>query len=192
MVKARSNQLYINHDTRTYFCRSCDRHFSTENGALDHCRHAHIHRGECRISHSPPIITCASPATMTTALPKASRIMMLTFTTCVHNRTHLPANIECLGCDREFSEFAAMMIHLESGTCASGIDRDNIDNWVFESDPCYLYGNWWEANYKYQCPGCGNDFRFVSGLCQHVATDACDWDPEETFEDIENAIACNI
>jgi hypothetical protein len=46
MGKANSNQLYINHGTQTYICRSCDRRFSTENGALNHCQHAQTHQGE--------------------------------------------------------------------------------------------------------------------------------------------------
>ncbi|ETI26265.1 hypothetical protein G647_03042, partial [Cladophialophora carrionii CBS 160.54] len=79
----------------------------------------------------------------------------------------------------------ARLLHFSgSGTCASGTDRDAIDEWVFDSDAFYYYRNWWEAHYKYQCPGCGTDFRFVSALCQHVATDACDWNPEQTFQDI--------
>ena len=43
---ARDNQLSINNETRTFFCRPCDRYFNTVDGALNHCRNAQTHDGE--------------------------------------------------------------------------------------------------------------------------------------------------
>ncbi len=64
-----------------------------------------------------------------------------------------------------------MMIHLEAGTCASGVGRDQIDEWAFYWDG--MYTNQWNAHYRYKCPTCNENFRFVSALLQHVESQAC-------------------
>lgn len=42
----RSNQLYVNPETSSFVCRSCVRGFNTNQGAIQHCRHARTHQGE--------------------------------------------------------------------------------------------------------------------------------------------------
>jgi hypothetical protein len=67
-----------------------------------------------------------------------------------------------------------MMIHLESGNCESGIDRYRLDRIAYD---CYYsedYTNDWDDYYMYKCPDCQNGFRFLSGLFQHIESDACD------------------
>lgn len=66
----------------------------------------------------------------------------------------------------------SMMIHLESGICESGVDCDRLDRlgyFCYQSDD---YTNDWNAYYKYKCPHCQTKFRFLSGLFQHVESDA--------------------
>ncbi len=108
-----------------------------------------------------------------------------------HKRVHLPLKYECLGCDRWFSEFSAMMLHLESGNCESGVDCDDIDDWVIDYWGFKFgdYTNDWTDYYKFCCPSCDNEFRFVSGLLQHIASQACDMDLDEAIEDFNACFA---
>ncbi|OCK73621.1 hypothetical protein K432DRAFT_277697, partial [Lepidopterella palustris CBS 459.81] len=39
-----------------------------------------------------------------------------------HKLVHRKPSVEYYGCTRSFTTYAGMIIHLESGTCASGID----------------------------------------------------------------------
>ncbi|KIW65208.1 hypothetical protein PV04_07487 [Phialophora macrospora] len=222
MGGANFNQLSINHVTQIYFCPSCDRSFDSHNGALNHCGHAQTHLGEWCERCERLFVSPAARHAHITSSPHHHLCSLcdLDYRTAkdledhefdVHNmcgdcgkffddanqlqqheRTHLPACIGCLGCGRNFSEFAAMMIHLESGACASNTDLGAINTWVFNSYLCHRYTNQYWDGYDYHCPGCGADFRFVSALCQHVATDACDQDPDQVFNAIEDAIAYNL
>ena len=83
-----------------------------------------------------------------------------------------------------------MMIHLEAGTCNSGVGHDEIDDWAFDGSRAYT--NNWTDYYRYQCPTCAEDFRFVSGLLQHIESLACqqelDGDIEDMLEDLEDCI----
>jgi hypothetical protein len=65
------------------------------------------------------------------------------------------------------------MIHLESGTCESGADRDTLDSLAYECYQSEEYINGWNEYYRYKCPDCENQFRYLSGLFQHVESDAC-------------------
>lgn len=68
---------------------------------------------------------------------------------------------------------SAMLLHLETGTCASGADR------YFVSDigrRCYRAFHYisYSSGYPFQCPTCETPFGLMSGLVQHVESDHCD------------------
>ncbi|KAK0618931.1 hypothetical protein B0T14DRAFT_197994 [Immersiella caudata] len=50
---------------------------------------------------------------------------------------HLPRTFPCAagGCDSRFGSAAGMLQHLESGSCSSGMDRQELHNLVLRSDP---------------------------------------------------------
>ncbi|KEF57345.1 uncharacterized protein A1O9_05262, partial [Exophiala aquamarina CBS 119918] len=92
----------------------------------------------------------------------------------MHKQIHLPRSKECHGCTRKFATVSAMMLHLESDTCPSGITLGDIDQWAFGCYQSRYYTNEWDDEYKYKCPTCGNEFEFVSGLFQHIESPSCD------------------
>ena len=63
------------------------------------------------------------------------------------------------------------MIHLEAGTCDSGFGVEEVNDLVFS------HGNYVAKDrsdyYKYRRPTCDVVFRFLSGLLQHVESQAC-------------------
>lgn len=66
-----------------------------------------------------------------------------------------------------------MLIHLESGSCACGVDLRDVDNVAFSADDRKRYTNAWDYPLKYRCPECDRDFGRVSALLQHVGSEAC-------------------
>ncbi len=66
-----------------------------------------------------------------------------------------------------------MMIHLESGTCDSGVDCVDLDRFAYLCYQSRAYTNGWSEHKKYKCPECQKKLRLLSGLFQHVESDAC-------------------
>jgi hypothetical protein len=65
-----------------------------------------------------------------------------------------------------------MLIHLESGACSSEVTLDDINNWAFQYRQLNPHINP-QADNPYSCPGCENKFRYLSGLLQHLGSNAC-------------------
>ncbi|KAL2432178.1 hypothetical protein ABEF95_003249 [Exophiala dermatitidis] len=199
----RENELYINEAEGVYNCLACDRFFSNANGALSHCRNAAVHSGEwcnrcqwlfvsreacgahkANSRHHNVCHRCHLDYPTASNLEEHKVEDHHECTVCgeefindnnlrQHKRAHLLREIECFGCYEMFSEFPAMALHLESGYCTSGVDLDKIDNAVFDDAHCAEYVNDWMDEYRFRCPNCEKDFRFVSGLLQHVDSRAC-------------------
>lgn len=139
----------------------------------------------------------------------------------MHSRAHVGSSIECPFCKRDFATASGMTIHLESGTCSSGLNRTKINSIVQQLDrnnvitrpmltmpgydnvetiaterawngycyQCYLCPRSFStlgalnAHMKspaheqnvYRCPkaSCGSTFKLLSGLVQHVESEAC-------------------
>ena len=85
-----------------------------------------------------------------------------------------------------------MIIHLESGTCDSGITAIDVNEsaamcyqWKAYLDKdyrddllnrCDLGLEYYEPLYLYKCPKCDTGFTKLSGLFQHVYSKACNQD----------------
>ncbi|OCK89144.1 uncharacterized protein K441DRAFT_296726 [Cenococcum geophilum 1.58] len=107
---------------------------------------------------------------------------------------HLDPSVECYGCYRIFTTYAGMIIHLESGSCDSGINILDLNEsaalcyqWKHYIDEEYhddmvegydLYldymGNYNGSVYPFKCPTCGTGFAKLSGLFQHIGSQTCD------------------
>jgi len=82
--------------------------------------------------------------------------------------------VECPGCDRMFISNSAMVLHLEAGTCPSGVDRNTVDDIGIA---CSYYENYVSdnPNFDFQCPNCEAKFVLMSALLQHAeSVDGCD------------------
>ncbi|KAF2813916.1 uncharacterized protein BDZ99DRAFT_227393 [Mytilinidion resinicola] len=115
-----------------------------------------------------------------------------------HKLVHLPLTLECWGCERKFATIPAMMIHLESGSCTSGIDEIDLNQ---SAAMCFQWKHFvredlrddllhrvdldqeYQLSYPFECPGCHTGFRYISGLFMHVASPSCN----ETLDDFAMA-----
>lgn len=66
-----------------------------------------------------------------------------------------------------------MVLHLEAGTCASGVTVDDVTDIAFD---CYQSKRYTSdhPNFNFKCPTCGTAFSFMSALLQHAESDYCD------------------
>lgn len=105
---------------------------------------------------------------------------------------HRPKNVQCAfqyrGCTQSFVTKSAMILHLESGSCVSGADRDMINRWVRLNDrdnvvtvPSRLLTDGggttryiatersWNGS-RYECVLCHNTFGTLDALNRHLAS----------------------
>ncbi|KAL2810864.1 hypothetical protein BDW59DRAFT_66056 [Aspergillus cavernicola] len=90
-----------------------------------------------------------------------------------HKITHAGRNIDCPGCSRRFPTNSAMMLHLEAGTCHSGVDLDELNQLAFNCHQAQSYKSN-NPDFDFECPSCQTPFLFMSGLLQHAESDCCE------------------
>ncbi|KAF2706046.1 hypothetical protein K504DRAFT_484348 [Pleomassaria siparia CBS 279.74] len=108
-----------------------------------------------------------------------------------HKLTHKSAMYRCISsqCDRLFKTYGGMIIHLESGACESGIDKQDLYNtaansysWPHFIDEEYhdhllgytnLENYFFNEVYPFKCPTCDDSFSKLSSLFQHVESPRC-------------------
>lgn len=66
-----------------------------------------------------------------------------------------------------------MLLHLETGYCESGVDDGDVTSLAFK---CYQSEHYtcYDDDYDFKCPTCDTPFVAMSGLFQHVESNACD------------------
>lgn len=64
------------------------------------------------------------------------------------------------------------MIHFESGTCSSQVTMNDIDGWTSEFNRYAPYVNR-VGLILYKCPVCESRSNYLSGLMQHLESNAC-------------------
>ena len=65
-----------------------------------------------------------------------------------------------------------MILYLESSTCDSGADRNLVTEAArFSGFPATSRTH--VPRYPYECAGCDDTFRFVSGFLQHLESGRC-------------------
>jgi hypothetical protein len=103
----------------------------------------------------------------------------------MHSRTHVGSPMQCPFCKKSFTTASGVTIHLESGTCSSGLDRHKINTMVQRMDRGNIitrpmitmpgYDNVqsiateraWNG-YSYECYLCNRGFGSLQGLNNHL------------------------
>ena len=84
------------------------------------------------------------------------------------------------------------MIHLESGECASGVSRYEIDHW---SSQCYQRSNYRAGDADdpcYYCQLCVKNFNNLSAFFQHADTKTCAIKERRFFKILRNYLRAEI
>ncbi|KAF8148788.1 hypothetical protein K438DRAFT_1625326 [Mycena galopus ATCC 62051] len=176
-----SEELEDHYRTDHHYCSSCRKFFQNELGLHEHYRQSTFHH------YCVPCKRLFQSASNLTSHQNSS--------------LHRPKDVPCpgKGCGLAFVSRSALILHLESGSCRSGADRQTINRyttyvasaraWNGMEYECYLC----HAGYRtlaslnqhlasprhqekqYICPlnVCREPFTTLSGLCQHIESERC-------------------
>ena len=66
-----------------------------------------------------------------------------------------------------------MVLHLEAGTCVTGINRWWVERTALDYFGAHHYTSQ-DPDFTFMCPTCQTGVRHVSGLLQHIESNCCD------------------
>ncbi|CAD6578905.1 MAG: hypothetical protein ASARMPRED_008887 [Alectoria sarmentosa] len=165
-------KLRLKHEQKFHWlkCKDCNWKFSTEDGLQEHIdeEHSPNYCYGCQRSFQ-------SPNNLNQHLKSS---------------VHVGKNVKCPWCTNKFTNLTGVCLHLESGSCTSGINRDKINQYCREVDPSHIFTNkqigWhdkgsattnvasqasWDGSF-YRCYFCPKGFDKLSSLNQHLASPA--------------------
>ncbi|TKA57201.1 hypothetical protein B0A53_01157 [Rhodotorula sp. CCFEE 5036] len=109
------NELHAHKQQEHYRCQNCSTWFASELGRHEHARQAHA-KLYC-VSHRRAFQTPAN------------------YNAHMHSAEHVGRNQPCpFQCGRMFPDRSAVALHLEAGSCSSGVTRAMIDNFMRTHD----------------------------------------------------------
>ncbi|KAL8748974.1 MAG: hypothetical protein Q9184_006997 [Pyrenodesmia sp. 2 TL-2023] len=101
---------------------------------------------------------------------------------------HTGKNVKCPWCSNKFTNLTGVCLHLESGACPSGINRQKIDQYCRDVDPNHVFTNkqigWyqddsnpttvatsaaWDGS-RFRCYLCPSGFSSLRALNQHLGS----------------------
>ncbi|KAJ8701792.1 hypothetical protein PTI98_000545 [Pleurotus ostreatus] len=182
---------------RHSYCQYCDRHFDDNSKLSEHFDDEHYLCSGCNIvfkneyglkehyRQSPRHFYC-SPCDRHFGSQNS-------LNNHLNSSIHRPKDVPCpmRGCGQYFISLAAVALHLEAGSCTSGMDRYALDRLIQKydknhliTDPSRLISNgdstttryyatemaYNEYYDDYECYLCDQTFRSLSGLNQHLGS----------------------
>ena len=197
--------LLIQHfakSTKHAYCARCDEHFYTLRELHDHRDEAHIYCRPCDVMFrtNTGLARHREEEHSERYCSECERMFQNENNLQQHQRSsiHTDRDIDCpmKGCGRSFVSKAALVLHLESGTCASGMTRAMVDKLAAKLDkgsvitnPARMIGGssssypkpvvtatWateraWNGS-AYECYLCHKEFVSLSALNTHLRSPA--------------------
>jgi len=192
--------VYIDHVRDWEICKFCDEDLRWTDDPLEHYEDVH-HTCHLCVRHAfktPTSLHQHFDACHHYCKP-CERVFQSEQNLDAHlrSRIHQPANYKCpmVGCQQRFISAAAVVLHMESGTCTSGISRALIDRYIVQHDvrnvitnpsrlitagqggerqlqptPQYIATQRSWNGSGYECYFCHKEFRYLAQLNQHLAS----------------------
>lgn len=103
----------------------------------------------------------------------------------MHSSTHMPSTVDCPFCKRGFTTASGVVIHLESGACSSGLNRQKINAEIrrldrnniitrpmltmpgYDNVQTFATERSWNGQW-YECCLCSREFGTLQGLNSHM------------------------
>ncbi|KAG2122575.1 hypothetical protein DEU56DRAFT_831683 [Suillus clintonianus] len=166
-----ASELEDHYEDEHAYCRSCRKVFKNDFGLHEHNRqkHADVYCIACKRLFQ-------APSNLHSHL---------------NSSVHRPKDTICPfnGCGMAFINKSALILHLESGSCQSGVNRRMVDNWVRTNDrsnmitnPARLITAGERANVSliatqrswngraFECVLCHTQFKALTDLNRHLAS----------------------
>ncbi|KAL3456781.1 hypothetical protein BJX64DRAFT_270116 [Aspergillus heterothallicus] len=172
-VSVAARDIHFRESGRHNICHMCGRlqDFYTRRELERHLEDFHFHCLCCQIRHRSPEESREHNVDVHNLCVKCGDYFSNENNLRMHQQTHQPRTMRCYGCQHAYKSFSGMLIHLESGACASQMTKDEIDDLAHEcyqsrkfiNDPANDGEGW-----MYKCPSCYREFLNLSGLYQHA------------------------
>ncbi|GAA5900506.1 hypothetical protein JCM6882_001263 [Rhodosporidiobolus microsporus] len=129
-------------------CEACGEYFKSEIGRYEHARQTHVDSLWFCEAHQKMFATETNwKAHMASAL-------------------HAPLNFPCpASCGTIYVSRSALILHLESGTCKSGLDCRKVDQYITLVDPLCKFANPWRFNRPQQPAALTAPHSHAPGYC---------------------------
>ncbi|KAF8204120.1 hypothetical protein BJ912DRAFT_941995 [Pholiota molesta] len=179
------------------YCQYCGTHFDYDDDLDDHYTNAHDFCQSCRIvfKNDVGLKEHYRQSQRHHYCAPCDRLFNSENNLRAHlnSSVHRPKDVTCpFGCGGKFVSRAALVLHLESGSCTSGIDRNAVNRYVRQydtnnviTDPARLLTSGsgssnqtvqyiatsasWNGN-GFECYLCHNTYRSLNALNQHLAS----------------------
>ncbi len=166
----RDKKKHIQDSPNHHLCRDCHLDFETSDELFQHDIQEH---NMCHVCHAY-FETAHGRDTVSVfrSLPSPG-LVFIAKRILQHLVAHAPRDVDCPGCDRMFPSSSAMVLHLETGACASNVDCDWVDSVAFE---CYaaMYYTSDQGGFDFMCPTCQVPFVYMSSVLQHAESNRCE------------------
>ncbi|KAG1879504.1 hypothetical protein C8R48DRAFT_685828 [Suillus tomentosus] len=178
---------------RHHYCQYCNIHFDCSSELQDHYEYEHAYCSSCHKVFKNEIglheHNRQSHADVYCVLCKRLFQTPSNLQSHLNSSIHRPKDTICPfnGCGLGFINKSALILHLESGSCRSGVNRRVVDNWVRANDrsnvitnPARLITAGERANIKliateqswngqaYECVLCHTQYRALMDLNRHL------------------------
>ncbi|TFY58713.1 hypothetical protein EVJ58_g6246 [Rhodofomes roseus] len=183
---------------RHHFCQYCDEHFDNEDELEEHEEAEHYYCAPCGRSFNSALGLHEHNRQSHHYCTDCRRLFQNENNLQHHLRStlHAGAHVPCPGkkCKKMFVSGAALILHLESGTCPSRITREQVNRVVAKYDKgnvitnparmlayreggsgqtiaTWATGRAWNG-LRYECFLCHREYRTLEALNQHLASPA--------------------
>ncbi|KAF8655369.1 hypothetical protein AX16_003066 [Volvariella volvacea WC 439] len=176
---------------RHSYCQYCDTHFDDDDDLETHYEDSHYYCSRCRKvfknEHGLKEHRRQSPNHNYCAACNREFTSANNLQNHLNSSIHQPKSVPCLApeCNQWFVSRSAMVSHLESGCCISGVTRARVNDFVRRMDqhnvitnPSRLLTDGTEVQYianqrawnglAYECYICHNEFSTLPRLNQHL------------------------
>ena len=169
-------------------CDICDKKFGQQSALDQHMNTAVGHQNYCyqckRAFINPNALK------MVSVIVRCGRSVPHSDSEKKHLKSsvHKGRNVKCPWCPDKFTNLTGVTLHLESGRCPSGIDRQKIDNYCRQVDRDHVFTNrqiewptsksyepaaatnnaWNEKRGSFVCCICHSGFSHLAALNQHL------------------------
>jgi protein-arginine kinase activator protein McsA len=192
-VSAQAKNTHLRKSSRHNVCSTCPQlqDFATGEELQDHLVKSHHFCPQCNVYYNSVeqlqehditqhhlCVKCGDYFANKNNLQMVVRQLVLKILICPlltvpflqHQQKHQPRNLECYGCYQNFKSFSGMLIHLESGSCASDTTEEDINDIAHDcyQSRKYINDDLKHGGWLYRCPSCEMKFPKLSALYQHA------------------------
>ncbi|KAF9884196.1 hypothetical protein FE257_002187 [Aspergillus nanangensis] len=171
-ISTPSKNMHLRESHQHHLCLvcPCPRDYATGQELEDHLIQSHHFCPKCGTHHQSAKQLHEHDITQHRLCVRCGDCFATDNNLQMHQQKHRPRNMACYGCSNTFKSFSGVLIHLESGHCASNVTKEAIDDIAREyyQSRKYISHERGTDGWVYKCPSCERQFATLSAVYQHA------------------------